>query len=193
MTVIAVVNGELAVDSQVLNKPKTGLGLTVPQIGTKFFKSACGRAYGAKTSTVTTQEEFEATFARYLVALSNWEVALPLTRDKVSFFEIPYSKDWPEQPQDFGFVIMTHLSVLSISREGALIHPNDSTSWYACTGADPLVTKVLIRIGCSAKEVVEKHRRYSNFSSGEIHVGKAKDLKPLIEQAKPKKQPRARK
>lgn len=192
MTVIAVVNGELAVDSQVLNKPMTGLGLTVPQHGTKFFKSACGRAYGAKTGPMSDQAGFEATFARYLTLLSNWEVALPLTKDKVSFFEVNYSDSWPRVDEEFGFVIMTHLSVLSISRLGALIHSNNSDTWYACTGADPLVTKTLIRLGFSAKEVAEKHRKYSPFSSGDIHVGKAKDLKPLIEKVKTKK-PRATK
>lgn len=186
MTVIAVVNGELAVDSQVLNKPMTGLGMTVPHHGTKFFKSACGRAYGAKTGPMSDQVGFEATFARYLTALSNWEVALPPTKDKVSYFEIPYSDVWPQVDADFGFVIMTRLSVLTVSRAGGLIHPNNSDTWYACTGADPLVTKTLIRLGFSAQEVAEKHRRYSPYSSGEIHVLKAKDLKPLIEQAKGK-------
>jgi len=192
MTVIAVVNGELAVDSQVLNKPVTGLGMTMPQHGTKFFKSACGRAYGAKTGPMSDQAGFEATFARYLTALSNWEVALPLTKDKVSFFEIPYSDSWPQNNEEFGFVIMTSLSVLTVSRLGALIHPNNSNTWYACTGADPLVTKTLIRLGFSAREVAEKHRRYSPYSGGEVHVGKAKDLKPLIEKVKSKK-PRATK
>lgn len=196
MTVIVVINGELAADSQLLNTPKTGLGITLPIYGQKTFKSACGRAVGAKTGSEATQANFERTFAYYETAIINWESVQKLKDDPKyplpGFMELEFLPEAKPELRElmFGFVIMTKLSVLTVSRLGALIHPNDSPTWIAQTGADSHVTSTLTQLGYDARTVVEKHRQYSPYSGGDIHVYQASKLKPMVVKAPAVKKPR---